>query len=97
MASRTLLLRNAGYGVEEAHKMEKAIALVERDSIDLTIICHTIPKSEQTVLISFVREKRLLMPILCIRSLAIELAPRTCISVQNEPVALLNAIKLATT
>jgi CheY-like chemotaxis protein len=97
MASRTLLLRNAGYAVEEAHTMDKAIVLVEADSIDLTIICHTVPKSEQTVLISFVREKRRLMPVLCIRSLAIELAPRTCISVQNERVALLNAIELAIT
>jgi DNA-binding response OmpR family regulator len=67
MASRTLLLRNAGYAVEEAHTMDKAIVLVEADSIDLTIICHTVPKSEQTVLISFVREKRRLMPVLCIR------------------------------
>jgi DNA-binding response OmpR family regulator len=97
MASRTLVLRNAGYGVEEAHTVDKALALVEADSIDLTVICHTVPRSEQAVLISFVREKRRLMPILCIRSLAIELPPRTCISVQNEPVALLNAIKLAIT
>jgi hypothetical protein len=44
MASRTLVLRNAGYGVEEAHTVDKALALVEvlivqqmdKPSFDLT-------------------------------------------------------------
>ena len=97
MASRTLLLRNAGYGVEEAYSVDKAISLVELDSIDLTLICHTVPKSEQTLLIAAVREKRRLMPILCIRSFAFVSVPSTCISVENEPIALLNAIERAIT
>jgi DNA-binding response OmpR family regulator len=96
MASRTLLLSNSGYAVEEAHSIEKAISLLEADSIDATVICHTIPKRDQSALISAVREKRRLMPILCIRSYAYETAPRTCVAVDNEPEALLKTLKLAT-
>jgi DNA-binding response OmpR family regulator len=96
MASRTLLLSNSGYAVEEAHSLEKAISFVEADSIDATVICHTVPQCDQGVLISAVREKRRLMPILYIRSYAYETAPRTCVAVDNEPEALLKALKLAT-
>jgi CheY-like chemotaxis protein len=68
MASRTLLLSNSGYAVEESHSLEKAICFVEANSIDATVICHTVPQCDQGVLISAVREKRRLMPILPTRT-----------------------------
>jgi DNA-binding response OmpR family regulator len=96
MASRSLLLRGAGYAVDEAYTIDKAISLVEADSIDAVLICHTIPREDQQVLIATVREKRRLMPVLCIRSNSYETAPRTCTAVDNEPEALLATLKLAT-
>jgi hypothetical protein len=51
---------------------------------------------EQQSLIAAVREKRRLMPVLCLRPYNCEHAPDTCIAVDNEPVALLNTIRLAT-
>jgi DNA-binding NtrC family response regulator len=96
MSSRPLLLRRAGYNVEEAQSVAKAIILVAEDSIDLTLICHTISKQDQQLLVAAVREKRRLMPVLCIRSYAYEIAPYTCIAVDNEPVELLDAVRLAT-
>jgi hypothetical protein len=70
---------------------------VEADSIDaVLLICHTIPRGDQQVLIAAVPEKRRLMPILCIRSNSYETAPRTCTAGDNEPEALLNTLKLAT-
>ena len=97
MASRTLILRGAGYFVEEAYTVDKAINLVEADSIDAMLICHTIPQDDQKALISFVREKRRLMPVLCIRAFPYQSAPRTCTAVDHEPEALLHALKLAIT
>src|SRR3977135_1353731 len=76
MASRSLILRNAGYLVQEAYTVDKAINLVEQDSIDVARNCHTIPKTQQNLLISTIRTKRRLMPILCIRSFAFETTPR---------------------
>jgi DNA-binding NtrC family response regulator len=95
LASRTLILRGAGYFVEEAYTVDKAINLVAADSIDAMLICHTIARSDQQVLISAVREKRRLMPILCLRSYAYESAPLTCTAVDKEPEALLHTLKLA--
>ncbi len=97
MASRTLILRGAGYFVEEAYAVGKAINLVAADSIDAMLLCHTIARSDQQVLISVVREKRPLLPILCLRSYAYESVPRTCTAVDNEPEALLHALKSAIT
>lgn len=95
MSSRSMILRGAGFAVEEAYTAEKAIKLVDQDSIDATLICHTIPKPEQNMLISTIRSKRRLMPILCITSYAFETTPKTCIAVENDPEALLNALQRA--
>jgi DNA-binding response OmpR family regulator len=97
MASRTLILRGAGYFVEEAYTVDKAINLLAADSIDAMLLCHTIARSDQQVLISAIREKRRLMPILCLRSHAYESVPQTCTAVDNQPEALLHTLKLATT
>lgn len=51
MSSRTLLLRNAGYAVEEAFTLDKAKDLVHSYSIDVTLLCHTVPERDQRLLI----------------------------------------------
>jgi CheY-like chemotaxis protein len=96
ISSRTLILRSTGYTVDEAYSVDKARTLVESDLIDLTLICHTVSRNDQQTIISFIREKRQLMPILFIRSYAFESAPRTCIAVNNDPEDLLNTVRLAT-
>ncbi len=93
MSSRTLLLLNAGYAVQEAHALDKAKDLVHSDSIDITLLCHTVPEGEKRILIALVREKRSLMPVIYIRSYRHESVPRTCIGVDNEPEALLQSLK----
>jgi CheY-like chemotaxis protein len=97
MSSRTLILRAAGYRVKEAHTVDKAINLVAEDFIDAVLICHTVPREDQQVLISAARRKRPLMPILCLRSYAYESVAKTCIAVDNDPEALLNAVRKAIT
>src|ERR1044071_1009503 len=96
MSSRSLILRNAGYLVDEAYSVDKAINLVEADAIDAVLICHSVTRNEQQALISTARKKRRLMPVLCIRSYAYESAPQTCIPVDNEPEVLLNTVKMVT-
>jgi CheY-like chemotaxis protein len=96
MSSRSLILRNAGYQVDEAYSVDKAINLVEADAIDAVLICHSVPRNDQQALISTVREKRRLMPVLFIRSYAYESAPQTCIPIDNEPEVLLNTMKMVT-
>jgi hypothetical protein len=93
MSIRTLLLRTAGYDVQEAYTLDKAKELVYSDSIDVTLLCHTVPEGEQRLLIYYVRQKSNLMPVLCIRSNTHESVPRTCAAVDNDPESLLQALK----
>lgn len=93
MSSRTLLLLSAGYAVQEAFTLDKAKNLIDSDSIDVTLLCHTVPERDQRLLIYLVREKRNLMPVLCIRAYQHQAAPRNCIGVDNEPEALLQTLK----
>jgi CheY-like chemotaxis protein len=96
MSSRTLVLRKAGYLVDEAYAMREAIRLVEADSIDVMLICHTLAKEDQQFLISTTRQKRRLMPILCLRSNTYQSVPQTCNAVDCDPEGLLNALGRAT-
>jgi DNA-binding response OmpR family regulator len=95
MASRKMLLRAAGYDVEEADSMDRAIALATSDAVDAAILCHSVFKSEQQLFLVKVREERRLMPILYIRAYAYQSAPDSCIAVGNEPEILLNILRLA--
>jgi CheY-like chemotaxis protein len=95
LSSRTLVLQAAGYRVAEARTLEKAMSLLETDSIDVALICHTTPRTGQNALISAIVLKRRLMPILYIRSFAFETPPRNCIAIDNEPETLLKALRQA--
>lgn len=95
MSSRSLILRAAGYRVEEAYTVDKAINLVAEDFIDAMLICHTVARNDQQTLISAARKKRSLLPILCIRSYHYESPPRTCVAIDNDPELLLNAVRKA--
>lgn len=66
MSVRTLLLRGAGYVVDEAYDRAAALSRAQCDTVDALLICHTVPKSDKRWLIANVREKRRLLPILCL-------------------------------
>ncbi len=97
MIARTLLLKNAGYVVDEAYKRVAALSRAQCDSVDVLLICHTVPKSQRRWLIVNVREKRRFLPILGLTPGINELPDDGCIGVQNDPEELLNALKLAIT
>jgi DNA-binding response OmpR family regulator len=95
MTVRTLLLRSAGYVVDEAYERGAALGRAQCDSVDALLICHTVPKFERRWLIANVREKRKLMPILCLTLWIHESKDEGCISVESDPEELLNALRLA--
>jgi DNA-binding response OmpR family regulator len=95
MIVRTLILRRAGYMVEEVHEGTAALSGAQCDSVDALLICHTVPESETRWLITNVREKRKLMPILCLTLEIHELSNDGCIGVENRPEELLNALRRA--
>jgi hypothetical protein len=43
MIVRILILRRAGYVVEEVYERIAALSRAQSDSVDLLLICHTVP------------------------------------------------------
>ena len=66
--SRSLLLRQAGFVVDEAYSPLGILGLVKSASVDAVVICHTIPGNEQRWLISSVRKVHRLLPVICIKA-----------------------------
>jgi CheY-like chemotaxis protein len=96
MITRTLLLRGAGYAVDEAYQKAAALSRAQCDSVDALLICHSMPKADRRWLIARVREKRKLMPILCLTVGMDSLPDGSCTAVPNDPEELLNALARAT-
>ena len=94
MAVRSMVLRQAGHIVVEAYSLADALNLMRSDAVDLVLICHTVPASEQDKLINAVREARRLMPVLCITT-SDGSAQKECVNVENSPQALIDAVWLA--
>ena len=95
MGLRSQVLRHAGHWVDEAHTLKDAIRMIELDSTDLLLICHSVPKAEERWLIAQVREKRRLLPIICIGNQAYVSRNDGCVGIENSPGALLDAVKFA--
>jgi CheY-like chemotaxis protein len=63
LATRSTLLRKAGYSVEEVTRWSDAHNRAQSDVIDAVLICHTVPPNDQGVLVSAIRSHRRLLPI----------------------------------
>lgn len=95
MAMRSMVLRKAGYSVEEAYSAQDALDWIPTDAVDLVLICHTVPVGEQRKLIAFFRKHHRPIPILCLT--ADDWGTQgDCVAVENSPIPLLDAIESAT-
>src|SRR5262249_50748787 len=95
MELRSQVLRQAGYGVDQAGSAQAALRLAESDSVDLMVICDSVPNVEQRWLISHVHQTRRTLPVLCIGNHAYVSTADGCTGIENTPSALLDAVKLA--
>lgn len=93
MASRSLVLRDAGYTVQEVYTSRRAVELARSDLVDLILVCHTLSDLERHLLISRIRKERRLVPILCLRDS--DYSARSvdgCKLVSNAPAELVAAV-----
>jgi len=54
MRTRSFVLRQAGFTVDEAYNLNGALGLLMSDSIDAVLLCHTVPKDKQR---SFIQQR----------------------------------------
>jgi len=66
LSLRTLVLESAGFEVIEVFSVSDALRLAQSDAVDLALICHTVPRAEQKLLLTGIRTRRRLMPVLCV-------------------------------
>jgi hypothetical protein len=92
---RSRVLRMSGYEVEEKFTLPEASAAAQSDLIDAFVMCHTVPTEERKQLVRAIRMTRKLIPILCVRSNQCDVIPSSCVSVENSPVAMVDAVKAA--
>jgi CheY-like chemotaxis protein len=68
MAVRTMLLRQTGYEVVEAHSSGEALKRIKIGNFDLLLICHTVEPDERDLLIDASRVLWPQVPMLCLTS-----------------------------
>jgi DNA-binding response OmpR family regulator len=66
MPVRSMLLRQAGYEVVEAHSAGGALKRIKAGNFDLLLICHTVGQDEQNSLIEAMRLSWPTVPVLCL-------------------------------
>ena len=95
LSLRSILLESAGFGVIEAYSVSDALRLAQSDAVDLVLICDSLPKPEQKRLIATIRERRRLMPVLCVIAHDFAMAADGCTLADNAPQLLLDALHRA--
>lgn len=95
LRTRSFVLRQAGFTVDEVYNLNGALGLLMSDSIDAVLLCHTVPKDKQRAFIAAAHRERRLLPIVCIKAQDYEGNQQDCVSVGSDPDELLQAVKLA--
>ena len=95
LSLRSAILETAGFDVIEAYSVCDALRLAQSDAVDLVLICHTIPKPEQKRLVAAIRDRRRLMPVLCVIAHDVVMPAEGCIGARAAPQLLLEALRQA--
>jgi DNA-binding response OmpR family regulator len=95
MQSRSMMLRHAGFIVDEAYNPLAILGVIQTDSVDAVVLCHTIPENEQRVLIASMREVCRLLPIISIQGSIYDTPVEDCFTSTKEPEYLLAIIRKA--
>jgi DNA-binding NtrC family response regulator len=95
LSLRSMVLEAAGFDVIEAYSISDALRLAQSDAVDLVLLCHTVSKSEQARLMSAIRERRRLMPVLCVIAHDFVMPAQGCLNANSTPQQLLDALRQA--
>jgi len=96
LLTRSMVLRGAGYTVEEVYRWHEAFSRAQSDFIDALLLCHTVPAAEQKSMITGIRAKRALLPIFCVvRESVFDPVTEGCIAVDPSPEELLEGLRAA--
>jgi DNA-binding NtrC family response regulator len=95
LSLRSMVLETAGFEVIEAYSVSDALRLAQSDAVDLVLLCHTVPRSEQQRVLSAIRQRRRLMPVLSVIAHDFVMPAEGCASAPAAPQQLLDALRQA--
>lgn len=93
LSLRAMVLRGAGFRVDEECDLTRALQVALEGSIDLVLLCHTWNSSEQSRIIHSLRAARPHMPVACVITLDHQGAPAGSVAVPSDPQRLIEAIR----
>src|SRR5262249_42516028 len=95
LSMRSLVLESAGFAVIEAYSVSDALRLAQSDAVDLVLIISSVPKADQKLLVSSIRDRRRLMPVLCIIAQDFVLPAEGSSGASRTPQQLIDALRRA--
>jgi hypothetical protein len=90
---RAMVLRAAGFRVDEERDLTRAVEGALDDSINLVLLCHTLNPLEQSRIIDALRVTRQHLPIASVITLDHCGAPSGSVPVPSDPQRLIDAIR----
>jgi DNA-binding NtrC family response regulator len=97
MRLRSNGLSRGGHQVHEAYTVDDALHQIQRGSIDLLLICHTVSSDEEKKLIASVRSMNQSLPILCITTQEFAWPAEECPGGRYTLAGLLGCVQVAET
>jgi DNA-binding response OmpR family regulator len=96
LLTRSMVLRTAGYKVEEVSHWHDAFSRAQADVIDAMVLCHTVPLREQESLLTAIRAIRRLLPVFCVvHQVVLDTCIEGCIAIDSDPEELLSGLQSA--
>jgi DNA-binding NtrC family response regulator len=90
--TRTLVLRHAGYEVQECTLLTRALSLLESDSPPIVVLCDSIPNIERAWFVKEATNRCPMMRILWIKMHIYDQGAAGCVSIDKDPISLLEAL-----
>jgi CheY-like chemotaxis protein len=95
LATRNLVLQSAGYTVVRAFSLKAAADCFRTLDFDLVLLCQSIPTKEKNRLVSWIRVSGSRIPVVSVSEELCQEEDIACVTVSNEPDALLSVLRKA--
>lgn len=92
LSTRTAVLQSQGYNVVQAVTFREIVEYLLAESIDLVVLCHSIPLEERGKVVCLVQNQARFTPVLTVSAFEGQSEPPGTVRVRNRPQDILDAV-----